>query len=526
MLFTDLVTASNDISSSRSRLRKIDVLAQLIRRLPDEERRIGVGYLMGKLRQGRVGIGGAALRALNDTPPASTSSLSITEVDAAMSALTGISGAGAVARRAELLRNLFGRATREEQDFLTRLLLSELRQGALEGIMVDAIAKAAGLPGDAVRRAVMFSGDAAVVAQHALAEGTEGLSHFGIRLFQPLKPMLAQTAATPAEAVALLGAAALEYKVDGARVQVHKNGEEVRVYSRRLNEVTPAVPEIVEAIRGLPARALILDGETLAVKPDGTPHSFQTTMRRFGRKIDIDALREELPLQTFFFDCLHIDGEDLIDLGGAERFAAMQRGLPPELIVPRLVTDRAEVAEQFMDKARRSGHEGIMAKSLTAAYEAGNRGSGWLKIKSAHTLDLVILAAEWGNGRRQGWLSNLHLGARDPATGRFVMLGKTFKGLTDEMLAWQTQRLLALQVASDGYTVHVRPELVVEITFNDLQQSPQYPGGLALRFARVKQYRPDKQAEDADTMDTLREIYARQGAAAEEIGDTASSNTD
>ena len=521
MLFNELVSTSRLISSSRSRLQKTAHLADLLRRLSDEERRIGVGYLMGKLRQGRIGVGGAALRALNDVPPAAEARLRIVDVDAAISELTGIGGAGSAAKRTQSLRTLFSQATQEEQAFLFRLMLGELRQGALEGIMVDAIAKAATVPSDEVRRALMFAGDAAVVAERALAQGAAGLKEFGIRLFQPVKPMLAQPADTASAAVTALGTAALEYKLDGARVQVHKDGEEVRIYSRRLNDVTIAVPEIVGAILSFPARTLILDGETLAIKPDGTPHSFQTTMRRFGRKLDIDALRHELPLKTLFFDCLHVDGEDLIDHSGAERAAVMQRVLPPDFIMPRIVTDQPAAAEQFMTEALRCGHEGIMAKSLSAPYEAGNRGSSWLKIKFAHTLDLVILAAEWGNGRRQGWLSNLHLGARDPENGNFVMLGKTFKGLTDQMLAWQTQRLQELQIATDGYTVYVRPELVVEITFNDLQQSPQYPGGLALRFARVKQYRPDKRAEDADTMDTIRALYARQGATIGDDGEPA-----
>lgn len=521
MLFNELASTSRLISSSRSRLQKTAHLADVLRRLSDEERLIGVGYLMGKLRQGRIGVGGAALRGLNDVPPATEARLRIVDVDAAISELTGIGGAGSTARRTQALQILFSQATQEEQAFLFRLMLGELRQGALEGIMVDAIAKAASVSSDEVRRALMFAGDAAVVAERALTLGAAGLTEFGIRLFQPVKPMLAQPADTASAAVTALGTAALEYKLDGARVQVHKDGDEVCIYSRRLNDVTVAVPEIVDAIRNFSARTLILDGETLAIKPDGTPHSFQTTMRRFGRKLDIDALRHELPLKTFFFDCLHVDGVDLIDQSGTERAAVLQGILQPDFNMPRIVTDQSEAAEQFMTEALRCGHEGIMAKSLSAPYEAGNRGSSWLKIKSAHTLDLVILAAEWGNGRRQGWLSNLHLGARDPENGNFVMLGKTFKGLTDQMLAWQTQRLQELQTATDGYTVYVRPELVVEITFNDLQQSPQYPGGLALRFARVKQYRPDKRAEDADTMHTIRALYARQGATREIDGEPA-----
>jgi DNA ligase-1 len=331
--------------------------------------------------------------------------------------------------------------------------------------------------------------------------------------------MLAQPADDVADALGTLGPAAFEYKLDGARIQVHKGGDEVRVFSRRLNEVTGAVPEIVEAARGLPLREAILDGEAIALRTDGWPQPFQTTMRRFGRKLDVAEMRKSLPLESFFFDVLALDGVPLIDRPGKERIAALVAALPEPLRIPRIVTDRPAEAEAFVGKALAAGHEGVMAKSLHAPYEAGARGKSWLKVKSATTLDLVVLAAEWGNGRRQGWLSNLHLGARDPAHGGFVMLGKTFKGLTDQMLTWQTEQFLAREIARDRYTVYVRPELVVEIAFNDLQASPHYPGGLALRFARVKAYRPDKRPEEADTIDTVRAIYQRQTFAA--AGDAA-----
>ena len=511
MLFAQLVHTSRLIATHPGRLQKIAHLGELLRLFSDEERQVGVSYLMGRLPQGRIGVGGAVLRSLRDVPPAPLAGLEIGEIDVALSAVAQTVGTASTARRTHALRSLLGDMTQEEQDFLLRLLIGELRQGALEGIMVDAIAKAAELPGADVRRAVMLTGDAAVVAQHALTEGAAALRRFTIEVFRPVKPMLAQPAATMEEALARLGQAALEYKLDGARVQVHKSEEEVHVYTRQLNDVTVAVPEVVEAVKGLPARTLILDGEVLAMKDDGTPFPFQTTMRRFGRRLDVETLRVELPLRAFFFDCLYCDDLDLIDHAGAERVAVLHRMLPPALAVPRIVTDRVAEAERFMAEALERGHEGVMAKSLSAAYEAGNRGSGWLKVKSVHTLDLVILAAEWGNGRRQGWLSNLHLGARDP-NGGFVMLGKTFKGLTDEMLRWQTQRLLDLQSATDGYTVHVRPELVVEIAFNEVQRSPRYPGGLALRFARVKCYRPDKRPEDADTIDMVRAIFIRQSS--------------
>jgi DNA ligase-1 len=322
--------------------------------------------------------------------------------------------------------------------------------------------------------------------------------------------MLAGSAESEAEALAELGEAALEWKLDGARVQIHKAGDEIHVYSRRLNDVTPAVPEIVDAARALPARELILEGEAIALRPDGTPHPFQTTMTRFGRRLEVERVRGTVPLTLFLFDLLYRDGISLMDEPLAWRSAALAETVPAALLVPRLVTGSADEARDFLAEALARGHEGLMAKALDSPYEAGRRGRRWLKVKPVRTLDLVVLAAEWGHGRRRGWLSNLHLGARDPESGGFVMLGKTFKGMTDEMLAWQTARLQELETSRDGHTVYVRPELVVEVAFNDLQASPQYPGGLALRFARVKGYRHDKAAADADTLATLREIWRRQ----------------
>jgi DNA ligase-1 len=336
------------------------------------------------------------------------------------------------------------------------------------------------------------------------------LERFGLRVLQPVQPMLAATADDVASALSQLGGAALEWKIDGARVQVHKAGDEVRVFTRNLNDVTEAMPEVVEAVRGTTAERLILDGEAIALRTDGTPHPFQVTMRRFGRRLDVAAMRETLPLSVFFFDCLLRDEEVLVDRPARERFAALSHTLPQALAVPRLVTDQPAAARAFYEDALHRGHEGVMAKAIDAPYEAGNRGASWLKIKRVHTLDLIVLAAEWGSGRRRGWLSNLHLGARDPSSGAFVMLGKTFKGMTDEMLEWQTRELLAREIGRDAYTVHVRPELVVEIAFNDLQASPHYRGGLALRFARVRGYRPDKKPEEADTIDTVRAIYQSQ----------------
>ncbi|RPJ84523.1 MAG: ATP-dependent DNA ligase, partial [Acidobacteria bacterium] len=357
--------------------------------------------------------------------------------------------------------------------------------------------------------AAMASGDLSVVAEAALAEGESALSRFIIQVFQPVKPMLAEPGDDVDAAVQQLGEAAVEFKLDGARVQVHKAGDEVKVYSRHLREVTGAVPELVETMRSLPVRELILDGEVIALRPDGRPYPFQVTMQRFGRKLDVQRLREELPLTPFFFDALAIDGEALIDEPQARRFEALARVVPTPLVVPSLITGDPTKVSDFLATALAQGHEGVMAKSREAPYAAGSRGRAWLKLKSAHTLDLVVLAAEWGNGRRQGWLSNLHLGARDPERGGFVMLGKTFKGLTDEMLEWQTRKFLELEIGRDDYTVHVRPEVVVEVAFNDVQASPQYPGRLALRFARVKRHRPDKQASEADTFASVAQIFTR-----------------
>ena len=354
----------------------------------------------------------------------------------------------------------------------------------------------------------MYAGGLGPVARLALTEGAAGLARFQLQTLHPIGPMLAQTAEDVSAALSQFGEAALEWKLDGARIQLHKKGDDVRAYTRNLNDVSAAIPEIIETVRTLPARELVLDGEAIALDPSGSPRPFQTTMRRFGRKLDVASLRDELPLAAFFFDALRLDDAVLAERPARERFAALSSVLPARLLIPRLVTSSPAEAQLFVDAALARGHEGVMAKALDAPYEAGNRGASWLKIKPARTLDLVVLAAEWGHGRRRGWLSNLHLGARDPATGQFVMLGKTFKGMTDQMLAWQTQEFLAREIGRDDWTVYIRPELVVEIAFNNVQASPQYPGGLALRFARVKRYRPDKRAEQADTIDTVRGIYA------------------
>ncbi len=509
MLLSDLVNTSLRVGETSKRLAKLDLLAALLRRLEGDEIEIAMNFLSGTLRQGRIGLGPAMLREAMAVETAEPSSWRLREVDETFQRISETQGPGSSRRKAELLRALMERASGEEKRFLARLVLGELRQGAMAGLAAEALARAAELPSRRVRRAVMMAGDLGTVAAAVLTEGESALGRFTIDLFRPLQPMLAQPAADVAGALGRLGEAALEYKLDGARVQVHKSGDEVRAFSRRLKEVTPAVPEIVEAVRALPAEDLILDGEVIALKDDGRPHPFQVTMRRFGRKLDVERMRSELPLESFWFDLLRLDGDDLIDEPQSRRFAAMAELVPADTLVPRTVTADVGEARAFLDGAMKRGHEGIMAKALDAAYEAGGRGRSWLKVKPVHTLDLVVLAAEWGHGRRQGWLSNLHLGARRPEDGDFVMLGKTFKGLTDKMLTWQTEKLLKIELGRGRYTVHVRPELVVEVAFNDVQASPRYPGGLALRFARVKRYRDDKTAAEVDTFATVQEIYRR-----------------
>jgi len=500
-LLADVVRASNEVARTSSRLAKVRTLAESLKRLEPGEVEIAIPYLSGDIRQGKLSVGYQALR--SSPSPATETSLTLMEVDSAFGEIKATKGKGAAQRRETLLKNLFERASAEEQDYLVRLIVGELRQGALEGIMFDAVAAAAGRPAAEIRRAATFAGGVAQVAKAALAG--DSLERFSVRLMQPVLPMLAQPAEDVAAAMAELKTALLEWKIDGARVQVHKAGDDVKVYTRSLNEVTTALPEVVEAVRASRAESLILDGEVIALKSDGRPLPFQTTMRRFGRKLDVEALRSELPLSVFFFDCLFRDGASLVDRGTLERRRALEEVFTQ--VTPGLVTADPTQAQAFYEDVLAKGHEGVMAKSPDAPYEAGRRGASWFKVKRAKTLDLVVLAAEWGSGRRRGFLSNLHLGARDPATGGFVMLGKTFKGMTDELLEWQTRELQAREVQRDEWTVHVRPELVVEIAFNGLQESRSYPGGLALRFARVKGYRPDKQATDADTIETVRRIY-------------------
>jgi DNA ligase-1 len=506
-----LVDTSERVAADASRRAKTAHIAQFLRSTAADEVEIAVAYLSGFTRQGRTGIGYAMIRDARPVAHAATSSVSLTDVDATLQAIATASGTGSAKRKATHLRDLFARATPREADFLARLLMGELRQGALEGLMIDAVAAAADVAPAAVRRAAMAGGGIAAVAGAAMKSGADGLSRFAIALFQPLAPMLAQPADDIDDAMARIdGDAAVEWKLDGARVQVHKQDDEVRIYSRTGNDVTAAAPEIVELARTLPARSAILDGEAIVLGANGAPYPFQETMSRFGRVQDIAAMRARMPLSVFFFDCLRRDDEDLLALPAHARHDALSQLLPAANVTPRIVTHAAQDAQAFYEDATSRGHEGVMVKAVGAAYDPGARSAAWLKVKRSHTLDLVVLAAEWGHGRRRGWLSNLHLGALDPATGEYVMLGKTFKGMTDAILAWQTGELTKREVARDDWTVYVRPELVVEVTFNDLQQSPRYPGGLALRFARIKGYRPDKRAADADTMDAVRAIFAGQ----------------
>jgi ATP-dependent DNA ligase I len=513
-LLAELVSTSARVGATPSRLAKVREIAGLLGQLSRDEIRIGVSYLAGELPQGRIGVGYATLQtavaAAGRAPE--EASLTVGKTDRHLEELASIRGSGSGVLRSEALTALFASATTDERTFLLRLLVGELRQGALAGVMIDAITAAAAVPVAEVRRAAMYAKSLGEVAVAAMTEGTAGFDRFQLQLFSPVAPMLAQTAADVEAALKELGSGkiALEWKLDGARVQAHKVGGEVRLYTRTLNEVTAALPEVVAAVGALPARALVLDGEAIAYNVSGRPHPFQITMRRFGRRLEVERLSAELPVRAYFFDCLRVDDRSLADRPLRERSEALAAISPETLRVPRIITASVPEARAFYEAALAAGHEGVMAKSLDAPYEAGNRGASWLKIKRAHTLDLVVLAAEWGHGRRTGKLSNLHLGALDRSTGEYVMLGKTFKGLTDAMLEWQTRELLAREAHRDRWAVYVKPGLVVEIAFSDLQASSRYPGGLALRLARVKRYREDKRAEDADDMEAVRRIFAAQ----------------
>ena len=505
MLFARVVETSQRMAATTKRLVKIGLLSSLLAQLQSGEIEIVVSYLSGAIPQGKIGIGYSVLRDIT-AAPAETDTLEVLDVDRALEAIPSIQGAGSSARRLAALHELFVRATEPEQHFLGALLVGELRQGALEGIMLEAVARASHLELERVRRAAMVAGDIARVARVLIEKGEAGLVEYNVQLFRPVQPMLAQSAENVTEALDELGEAALEFKLDGARVQLHRSGDDVVVYSRALNDVTAAVPELVEAARSLPVKDIILDGEVIALQPDQRPHPFQVTMRRFGRKLDVDRMRTELPLTPFWFDLLYLNGGHLLDESQANRFSALAALAPPESVIPNRIAAEPGAASEFFEAALRQGHEGIMAKATQSPYAAGGRGQSWLKIKKPRTLDLVILAAEWGSGRRRGCLSNLHLGARDTEKGGFAMLGKTFKGLTDEMLAWQTAELLKIEIGRDGHIVFVEPKIVVEIAFNEIQVSPRYVSGLALRFARVKSYRTDKSAAEADAFQTVKQL--------------------
>jgi ATP-dependent DNA ligase I len=542
VLLAELAEVSLAVAAARARLAKIEALAAALRSATPHEAPIVVAYLSGELPQRQIGVGWAALR--DAPPPAAEPSLTLTDVDEAFTRIGVLAGKGSTGSRKQLIGELLGAATEAEQYFLVRLLSGELRQGALDGVMTDAVARAAAVPVAQVRRAVMLRGSLPAVAEAALSGGSEALGRFGLQVGRPLKPMLAASAPSIEDALAKIAAgagqtgetggkggageardtgeagqtgeaaeaapgpsataarAAVEWKLDGIRIQAHLSDGDVRLFTRTLDDITARLPEVVATLGKLPVRTAVFDGELIALRADGRPLAFQDTAARAAS----ETPAETVPLSVFLFDVLHLDGTDLIDLPDARRHAALISVVPDELLMPRLVTDSADEATAFFRDALAHGHEGVVVKSLSTPYAAGRRGAGWIKVKPRHTLDLVVLAVEWGHGRRRGWLSNLHLGARDPETGGWVMLGKTFKGLTDELLTWQTSRLLELEDHRDDWTVYVRPELVVEIAFDGVQRSPRYPGGLALRFARVLRYRADKPAAEADTIDTVRAL--------------------
>jgi len=509
VLLLEVASTSLNVGGTSSRLTKVAHIADLLHRAaadPDVVA-IVVSWLSGELRQRQIGVGWASLR--SRPPPASHPVLTVIGVDATFSEIGAVSGKGAQARRAELVAGLFAAATETEQAFLLRLLGGELRQGALAGIMADAVAKATGIPAAAVQRATMLGGDLPAVAAAGLSGGAAALDAFTLKVGRPVSPMLAQTATGVADALERHGGTTVfEAKLDGARVQIHRAGDEVTVYTRSLDDVTARLPEVVEATLALPATDLIADGEAIALRPDNRPHRFQVTASRFGRSVDVAAALATQRLSVFFFDILHCDGLDLLDAPTADRLAALDALVPPAHRVDRLMTSDHSEAAGFLDATLAAGHEGVMAKAPDAPYLAGRRGAGWLKVKPVHTLDLVVLAVEWGSGRRRGKLSNIHLGARDPVTGEFVMVGKTFKGMTDAMLDWQTARFRELAVGDmDGYVVQLRAGQVVEVALDGVQKSSRYPGGLALRFARVVRYRDDKDPAEADTIDAVRALY-------------------
>jgi DNA ligase 1 len=496
-LLADAVTASQDVTETSSRSQKIAILAELLRSLEPSEVPPAVGFLAGVPRQGRVGVGYSTIYGL-EVAPAAEPSLTIEELDRAIVEVQETTGSGSAGKRKQILGELLGRATAPEADFIKRLFTGDLRQGALAGLMIDAVAKAAGVPGELARRALMLSGDLTRTAEIAISSGEEGLRDVGFEIFRPIFPMLASTAASVPEAVESFECASVEWKLDGIRIQIHRRGDEVRIYTRNLNEITESLPGIVEAVRRIPVDQAVFDGEALWMGEHG-PAPFQDTVSQ----IDRDA--PPVGIVTFLFDVLHVDGEDLLDTPLEERAARLD-AIAPQLRIPSVMTSDPDAATRVMEEALAAGHEGVVVKDAASQYNAGRRGKAWRKVKPVRTYDLVVLGAEWGHGRRQGWLSNLHLGARDPRTGEFVMVGKTFKGLTDELLEWQTKELAERETSRRGIAVFVDPELVVEIALDGVQSSTRYPGGVALRFARVKRYRPDKSAAEADTIDDLRAL--------------------
>jgi DNA ligase-1 len=501
MLLAELALVSREVAATRARLAKVGAIAAVLHVAGPDEVPVIVSYLSGELPQRQIGVGWASLRA---TPaPATQSTLTVAEVDMALSQIGATAGKGSATERRRLIGDLLRRATADEQYFLVRLLSGELRQGALDGVMTDAVAKAAATPVAEVRRAVMLSGSLPRAARAALTGGSAALATFGLEVFQPLKPMLAASEATISGALSKVGGrAAIEWKLDGIRAQVHIADGRVRLFTRTLDDITFRLPEVVAAVAALPVESAVFDGELIALRPDGRPLPFQETAARAASEADGAAV----PVSVFLFDILHLGGADLIDAPDEVRRQELERVVSNDMVMPRLVTDDPAQAAAFFSDAVARGHEGVVVKSLAAPYAAGRRGAAWIKVKPRHTLDLVVLAAEWGHGRRRGWLSNLHLAARDPLAGGWVMLGKTFKGLTDELLTWQTQRLLALEDHRDDWTVYVRPELVVEIAFDGVQRSSRYPGGVALRFARVLRYREEKPASEADTIAAVRAL--------------------
>ncbi|MFG2308042.1 ATP-dependent DNA ligase [Streptomyces sp. NPDC048566] len=511
MLLSRLAHVSREVAATSARSRKTALLAELFRETEPEDVPIVIPYLAGRLPQGRLGVGWKVLG--DRVPPAAGPTLTVREVDARLTALGAVSGTGSQAERARLVRALMGAATEDEQRFLLGLLTGEVRQGALDAIAVEGLAGATGAPAADVRRAVMLAGSLQTVARSLLAEGPEALSGFRLTVGRPVLPMLAHSAASVSEAVGRLGACAVEEKLDGIRVQVHRDGPEVRVYTRTLDDITDRLPELTAAARKLPGERFILDGEVIALDGQGRPRSFQETAGRVGSRVDVAAAARTVPVSPVFFDALSVDGRELLDLPFTERHAALARLVPePMRVRGTLVAgvEDAAGAERFLADTLARGHEGVVVKALDAVYGAGRRGSAWLKVKPVHTLDLVVLAAEWGHGRRTGKLSNLHLGARTP-DGAFAMLGKTFKGMTDAMLGWQTERLRELATGDDGHVVTVRPELVVEIAYDGLQRSTRYPAGVTLRFARVVRYREDKRPAEADTVDALLAAHPEVG---------------